>query len=993
MTPASRGMPFAQPEPDPWGPLPDVSMLDLPPARAFTAQPSWHEWPRSILPILTALALLIMGIANIAERAASSDVEDGVLWVERNAGVVAAEVADDSPARRVGIQPGDVLLAIDDVPVTGRDAVLSLQGQSTAGERHSYTLLRQGTRQLVEIAMVPLPSGTGGLYYVLAAVGIFTLLVGAAVRTRRPFDQATLHFFWISVAFFGTFTFSFTGRFDRVDWFFYWADNIAITLLPALFLHFTLVFPERPHARGYTAKLAQWLPAIYLPAGVLILTRIVALLRASVDPGYFVRLIGLLDSVQLPHLTVFLAAGLAVLTRALQRVRSVTSRRQLRWIVWGTAIGILPFALGYTIPFALGVRPSWPMELSAIPLAFIPLAFASAIVRYRLMDVEVILKRLLVYTAALAAIAAIYVVILRTSVGVIVQSEDQHRWLIAFLATVIVVLLAKPVKDAVQSTVDRAFYRDRYDYRRALVAFARDLNGDLDLDRLSERLVARVRETLLVDRMALMVGNEFGGFELVRAVGFDTPLPRLECNSGIGGRLASGHQVRLDDPLAAGRFTAEEVELWRDAGIYYMVPCVWNDAANAVLALGRRDTGEPLTSEDLGLLAAVAAQAATAIENGRLYRQLQVKASELDRLRTFNENILESLDDGLMVLGLDDRVIRWNQALERLYGVPRVDALGQPVDRLFDASFIDSLRAARHDRPQGATLYRAPLKARRSDTPADLLVNVTMVPLQAIVGPGAESGTIVILEDITERAHLAEQLRISEKMASLGVLAAGVAHEVNTPLTGISSYTQMLLEQANPDDPQTRLLEKIEKQTFRAARIVNGLLNLSRPSTADTVERAPVNLNTVIGDVVSLLEHQLEKSNIKIRRELASAPVVVDGYEFKLQQVFLNLLLNARDAMPRGGWLTIATRVDHGKAVAEVSDTGSGIPAEHLARIYDPFFTTKAMGQGTGLGLAITYGIVREHDGDILCDSVPGQGTRFTVRFGASGIQAAAAAR
>ena len=274
-----------------------------------------------------------------------------------------------------------------------------------------------------------------------------------------------------------------------------------------------------------------------------------------------------------------------------------------------------------------------------------------------------------------------------------------------------------------------------------------------------------------------------------------------------------------------------------------------------------------------------------------------------------------------------------------------------------------------------------------------MLVNVTMVPLQAVVGPGGEAGTIVILEDITERAQLEEQLRISEKMASLGVLAAGVAHEVNTPLTGISSYTQMLLEQANPDDPRTKLLEKIEKQTFRAARIVNGLLNLSRPSAADIAERAPVNLNTVIADVLSLLEHQLEKSNIKISREIAPGAVTIDGYEFKLQQVFLNLLLNARDAMPSGGWLTIATRLERDEAIAEVSDTGSGIPAEHLARIYDPFFTTKATGQGTGLGLAITYGIVREHEGDIQCESAAGKGTRFTLRFKPAAVQPAAAAR
>jgi two-component system NtrC family sensor kinase len=239
-------------------------------------------------------------------------------------------------------------------------------------------------------------------------------------------------------------------------------------------------------------------------------------------------------------------------------------------------------------------------------------------------------------------------------------------------------------------------------------------------------------------------------------------------------------------------------------------------------------------------------------------------------------------------------------------------------------------------------------------------------------------GSILVFEDVTARARLEEQLQISDKMASIGLLAAGVAHEVNTPLTGISSYTQMLLDRADPDDPQTKLLEKIERQTFRAAKIVNGLLTLARGGQAGN-ERSPVDLNVVISDVLSLLEHQFKAVNIQVRRDLAPVPPVVYGMEHKLQQVFLNLFINARDAMPRGGWLSVATGAAGEWATIEVGDTGAGIPAEHLSRIYDPFFTTKALGQGTGLGLSITYGIVGEHDGTIACDSRPGEGTRFTL--------------
>jgi len=945
----------------------------------------WLVWGRSAFAVAVVLVLVGLGIANVAMYSRWHEVEDGVLWGARAEGVTAIDVLPGSAAAGAGIQAGDVLLAVNGSPVQTPAEVIEYQHRSHEGTRLAYTLLRLGTQQALQLTLTPAMRG-GSMYFVLAAVGIFTLIVGASVRLRRPRDQATLHFFWLCVAFFGVFTFSFNGPFDRLDWIFYWGDAAAFALLPPLLLHFTMVFPQRQTGSSSDSGFRPALVLLmYVPALMLVTVRVVAVARASqgsLSGPQFSRVLETLDRSEPVYLFFCAVAALAVLVRGFQHTTSVTGQRQLRWIAWGTALGVGPFAFGYALPWALGVNPPLALQLTAIPLGLVPLTFASAIVRYRLRDVEVIIKRGLAYTAFVAASLALYLALLKLTDFVFTADVDEHNWIIALLATLVIVLLARPVKDSVQNALDRVFYRDRYDYRRALVAFARDLNSDLDIVRLSQRLVARIVETLVLDRMALMLApgdsDQAGEFVSIGDYGFTQPVPRLSRSSSMMARLDGGHSIALDDPIAGARFAAEEVEFWRDAGTYYFVPCVFKGRTIAVLALGRKETDEPFNSEDLGLLTAVAGQVATAIENGRLYRQLHLKAEELGRMREFNENILESLDDGLVVFDADERIVRWNRALESFYGVDRDAAIGRLLGDIFDPPFVEALRAARHDHPYGATLYRVPLSSRESDTPR-LLVNATEVPLQNSAGDDdAVVGMLLLIEDITDHVRLEEQLQISEKMASIGLLAAGVAHEVNTPLTGISSFTQMLLEGADPKDPKTVLLEKIERQTFRAAKIVNGLLNLSRPGTASN-ERIEVDLNAIITDVFSLLEHQFTVGSIKVRRELSPSAAAVLGIEHQLQQVFLNLFLNARDAMPSGGWLSVSTRVEGDRVIAEIADTGSGIPSEQIARIYDPFFTTKSIGRGTGLGLSITYGIVREHDGTIDCDSAVGQGTRFTL--------------
>jgi hypothetical protein len=257
------------------------------------------------------------------------------------------------------------------------------------------------------------------------------------------------------------------------------------------------------------------------------------------------------------------------------------------------------------------------------------------------------------------------------------------------------------------------------------------------------------------------------------------------------------------------------------------------------------------------------------------------------------------------------------------------------------------------------------------------VVNIAIAPL--VSRDLQQIGRLIIFDNVTDRAELERRLVQADKLSSIGLLAAGVAHEVNTPLAVISTYAQMLTKQVAGDDQKSKLLEKIARQTFRASEIVNSLLNFSRTAPTEFVE---TDLNRVIRETASLVEHQFQRVGVTPQISLAEHLPPIRGNSGKLQQVFLNLFINARDAMQAGGGsLSVRTWAEGGFAHVEVADTGSGIPPEHLQRIYDPFFTTKGAKKGTGLGLSISYGIIQEHNAVIEVDSVLDRGTRFRLEF------------
>ncbi|HMS41354.1 MAG TPA: ATP-binding protein, partial [Pyrinomonadaceae bacterium] len=261
-----------------------------------------------------------------------------------------------------------------------------------------------------------------------------------------------------------------------------------------------------------------------------------------------------------------------------------------------------------------------------------------------------------------------------------------------------------------------------------------------------------------------------------------------------------------------------------------------------------------------------------------------------------------------------------------------------------------------------------------------LILNVAVAPLRSV--SHGQTGAIVVLENVTSRVKLEETLQQSEKLSSIGLLAAGVAHEVNTPLTGVSSYTQMLLGMIPETDPKHALLKKVQKQTERASNIAGNLLNFSRAGSS--TDFAEVDINKLLDDTLQLLEPQMRTSNIEVIKNYAETPPRINGNAGKLQQVFTNLIINARDSIIGGGTITLSTDSDGDEVSVKVADTGSGIDPENLSKIYDPFFTTKGVGSGTGLGLAVSYGIVQEHAGNIEVQSEPNVGTTFNLRFSAA---------
>jgi PAS domain S-box-containing protein len=982
---------------------------------------------------LATLGLFLLAVLNFRQETQFQQPDDGVWWREVKGGLEAEKVLPNSPGQRAGIQEHDLLTAAevlpdlpaarggmptqdlftDEKPLTAsvtprveitakrplpKNTVTQLSGldhvlhDTGVYRKASYAITRAGIPLDTPVEVIPEPLDRG-LAQAQRMIGMVYLAIGIYVLFRRWGAARATHFYLFCLVSFGLCTLKYTGMLvepgwqGNLDWTVYWLNGAAEAFQPALFLHFALSFPEERFKR-----IRRWLlPLVYAP-GVGLLGLWLWAIQTRAATGLLKHR---LDQIGTGYDACFYVLAALLFMLSYKRADTPLLRQQLKWVTRGTLLAVLPFTLFFAVPFLLDLNPPRLLtDLAGLSLVILPLTFSWAIVRYRLMDTDLIFKRGVAYTLATGLLLGAYFGVIAL-ISVMVHNvvpEAVREWSLV-IAILVTAAIFDPLKRRIQGWVDRAFDRHRYDYRKALVEFGRGLSSETDLEALLESIVERLPRTLLVARVAVFLMRDSGSLRLAAAHGlpeFSTAQDRLGQDRLAQDSLQLGFlnfdqaqdhsHIFLENAQQALHLPEDQRRTAAQLDLNYYLPCRVQDGSAtrtiAVIGLGRTIGGDFLSSEDVELLESLASYIGIALQNASLYSRLEAKIGEFERLKEFNENIVESINVGILALDLDDRIESWNAQMEAMYALSRAEAIGQSLRDVFPPEFAGALDSFRNE--QGVHhLYKFRLTTRAGE---QRTANIAVAPL--LSRDFVSVGRIILVDDITERVSLESQLAQADKLSSIGLLAAGVAHEINTPLAVISSYAQMLSKQLKGDARLSPVLDKITQQSFRAAEIANGLLNFSRTSTTEFRE---TNLNQVIRDTLSLLDHQFKTAQIHVELDLVDQLPSINGNPGKLQQVFLNLLLNAKEAMPEGGRLRVATAVN-GHVEAVVTDSGAGIAPEHLKRIYDPFFTTKTTPKpgdrrGTGLGLSVSYGIIQEHAGKIHVVSAVGSGTTFHLEF------------
>lgn len=351
-------------------------------------------------------------------------------------------------------------------------------------------------------------------------------------------------------------------------------------------------------------------------------------------------------------------------------------------------------------------------------------------------------------------------------------------------------------------------------------------------------------------------------------------------------------------------------------------------------------------------------------------------SEEVRRVERHLASVVDSASDIIVSTDIEGRILSWNHAAERISGFVFAEVEGRPIYDYFDSKECDCIHSAFKDMEIRIKFHMDewPLMTRNSGP-----VPVSWV-CSLMKGEDSEAiGFVAVGRDLTEQRKLEDQLVQSQKFNALGVMAGGIAHEIRNPLAICSSGAQFLMEGDLDPKFQKECARKIHSNIQKASGIIENLLRYARPSVSPEVEK--INLSDLTKDVVALIGNQARIQKIRVKTRFPEEKVTFNGNAGLMQQVLINLCLNAIKAMPQGGLLTLEVKALDHDVIIRVSDNGSGIEKENLDKIFDPFYTTSPVGMGTGLGLSICYSIVQQHSGTIEVESTRRSGSCFSVRL------------
>lgn len=505
----------------------------------------------------------------------------------------------------------------------------------------------------------------------------------------------------------------------------------------------------------------------------------------------------------------------------------------------------------------------------------------------------------------------------------------------------------------------------------ALIDIGQELASTVELDELLNRILRISRDIFRFENAIIRLVDP-QGLKLVTVASYgypeETTLRDIRMGEGVMGLVAE-----LGRPLLISDISArpEYLQGILDARSELAVPLI---AREKVIGVFNVESPAPnaFDEEDIPPLATLAAQAAIAIENARLYENLRSVSSRYRDLHQFNSRIFQSVSLGIYSVDADLTITSWNGKMAEVSGIAEETALGANLLELFPMlegeGFGERIR-----RVLSRGIAEKLRLSHRNHSGEVRLQKRRIAPLK---DGTRTTGAVVIVEDITEFQNLLDQTIHSEKLAEVGRLSAGIAHEVNNPLAVISYAAQLILREENLSAFQQELAERIESEVDRLKTLTGSLLSFSR---SRGMVRQETELNEVVRDVLRLVRYEFNRRSIQLQERYDPLPDI-QADPNKLKQVFINLLMNASQAMGSGGEIRVGTTLVSGEEVEVfISDTGPGIPEDVKAHIFDPFFSTKKEGEGTGLGLYICRNIITEHGGRILLDSEPGCGATFRV--------------